>query len=115
MSRSTERCKTYNNTKQGEQQQELREVPALDTSLNALAKVGGFDFLEAVGDGADSMNPARSSQTNIFLTDASKKVNGRQSLGRNLKVMDGSNGERADQCQKWWIKQWRKQTPRNGC
>jgi hypothetical protein len=71
--------------KTGEQQQELREVPALDTSLNALAKVGGFDFLEAVVDGADSMNPARKAKRNIFLTDASKKDQ-RAELKQKLKL-----------------------------
>lgn len=58
--------------KQGEKQ-ELRDVPALETSLTGLAKVGGFDFLEAVVDGSDSMNPVRKAKRNIFLTDANKK------------------------------------------
>jgi hypothetical protein len=56
-----------------DEKQELREIPAMETSLNTLAKAGGFDFLEAVVDGADSMNPVRKAKRNIFLTDASKK------------------------------------------
>ena len=56
-----------------EEKQEMREVPALETSLNTLAKAGGFDFLEAVVDGSDSMNPVRKAKRNIFLTDANKK------------------------------------------
>jgi hypothetical protein len=56
-----------------EEKQELREVPSLDTSLNSLVKVGGYDFLEAVVDGSDSLNPARKAKRNIFLTDENKK------------------------------------------
>lgn len=56
-----------------EERQEVKELPALDTSINALVKAGGYDFLEAVVDGADSMNPVRKAKRNIFLTDASKK------------------------------------------
>ena len=52
---------------------EATAVPSLDKSLTSLAKVGGFDFLEAIVDGADSLNPARKAKRNIFLTDASKK------------------------------------------
>jgi hypothetical protein len=56
-----------------ENNQVLTEVPALETSVNGLVKAGGFDFLEAVVDGVDSMNPLRKAKRNIFLTDASKK------------------------------------------
>lgn len=56
-----------------EEKQELREVPALETSLTGLARVGGFDFLEAVVDGSDSMNPVRKAKRSIFLTDSNKK------------------------------------------
>jgi len=51
----------------------LSEVPALDASLVTLARSGGFDFLEAVVDGVDSLNPVRKAKKNIFLTDSSKK------------------------------------------
>lgn len=56
-----------------EEKQNLKEIPSLDASLNSLVKVGGFDFLEAIVDGADSMNPARKAKRNIFLTDSNKK------------------------------------------
>lgn len=46
---------------------------SLDDSLGKLAKAGGFDFLEAIVDGADNLNPQRKAKKNIFLTDAGKK------------------------------------------
>jgi hypothetical protein len=49
------------------------QLPAIEESLNKLAKVGGYDFLEAIVDGADNLNPVRKAKKNIFLTDASKK------------------------------------------
>jgi hypothetical protein len=58
--------------KQDEKQQ-LHQAPSLEVSVNALAKSGGFDFLEAVVDGVDNMNPIRKAKRNIFLTDANKK------------------------------------------
>ncbi|MEX6688141.1 type VI secretion system contractile sheath protein TssC [Danxiaibacter flavus] len=47
--------------------------PALSESLNTLAKVGGYDFLEGIVDGADNLNPVRKAKKNIFLTDGNKK------------------------------------------
>lgn len=58
--------------KEGEKLQ-TAEAPSLQTSLNTLVRSGGYDFLEAVVDGADNMNPVRKAKRNIFLTDASKK------------------------------------------
>jgi len=58
--------------KPGEQEQ-MYEVPALDVSVNALVRSGGFDFLEAVVDGVDNLNPVRKAKRSIFLTDDSKK------------------------------------------
>lgn len=58
--------------KEGEKQA-VAEVPSLQTSLDTLVRAGGYDFLEAVVDGADNMNPVRKAKRNIFLTDASKK------------------------------------------
>jgi hypothetical protein len=57
-----------------EEKQVAAEAPSLQTSLNTLVRSGGFDFLEAVVDGADNMNPARKAKRNIFLTDLSKKT-----------------------------------------
>lgn len=48
------------------------EVPALETSVNALVRSGGFDFLEAVVDGVDNLNPVRKAKRSIFLTDTGK-------------------------------------------
>lgn len=56
-----------------DEKQEL-QIPSLETSVNALVRSGGFDFLEAVVDGVDNMNPARKAKRNIFLTDGSKKT-----------------------------------------
>lgn len=58
--------------KEGEKQV-AAEAPSLQTSLNTLVRSGGYDFLEAVVDGADNMNPVRKAKRNIFLTDQSKK------------------------------------------
>ena len=57
----------------------------LDASLKSLAKAGGFDFLEAIIEGADSMNPVRKAKRNIFLTDASKKEQ-REQLKKKMKL-----------------------------
>jgi hypothetical protein len=59
--------------KTGEKVQVAQQL-SLDESLNKLAKVGGFDFLEAIVDGADNLNPVRKAKKNIFLTDSSKKA-----------------------------------------
>jgi hypothetical protein len=52
---------------------EAVQVPSLESSVKELASKGGYDFLEAVVDGVDSMNPARKAKRNIFLTDPDKK------------------------------------------
>ncbi|MBS1782025.1 MAG: type VI secretion system contractile sheath protein TssC [Bacteroidetes bacterium] len=66
------------NQQQNQQAEMLKTAeqaaPSLDNSLNKLAKVGGFDFLEAIVDGADNLNPTRKAKRNIFLTDHSKKT-----------------------------------------
>ena len=49
-------------------------VAPIEESLNTLAKVGGYDFMEAIVDGADNLNPQRKAKKNIFLTDANKKA-----------------------------------------
>jgi len=70
--------------KEGEKQV-AAEVPALQNSLNTLVRSGGFDFLEAVVDGADNMNPVRKAKRNIFLTDQSKKPQ-RAELKKKMKI-----------------------------
>jgi hypothetical protein len=56
-----------------DEKQQVRDVPALEASVNTLAKSGGYDFLEAVVDGTENMNPVRKAKRNIFLTDENKK------------------------------------------
>ena len=68
-----------------DEQTVLREIPALETSVTGLAKAGGFDFLEAVVDGVDSLNPVRKAKRNIFLTDASKKEQ-RADLKKKIRI-----------------------------
>jgi hypothetical protein len=65
--------------------QEVKEIPALQTSLDALAKLGAYDFLEAVVDLADNMNPARKAKREIFLNDANKKDQ-RIQLRKNFQI-----------------------------
>jgi hypothetical protein len=60
------------------EKKETYQVPALEKSLGALAKVGSFDFLEAIVDGTDNLNPLRKAKRNIFLTDSSKKEQRKQ-------------------------------------
>ncbi len=60
-------------SQQQEKVLETQEMPSLETSLNTLVKVGGFDFLEAIVEGVDNLNPLRKAKKNIFLTDSNKK------------------------------------------
>lgn len=68
-----------------DKQQELAQVPKLETSVNNLARFGGYDFLEAVVDGSDSMNPNRKAKRSIFLTDPGKKDQ-REELKKKLNL-----------------------------
>jgi hypothetical protein len=68
-----------------EKQQEQASVPKLETSVNNLARFGGYDFLEAVVDGSDSMNPNRKAKRSIFLTDPGKKEQ-REELKKKLNL-----------------------------
>lgn len=61
------------NVQQYKDEKQLLEVPALETSVTALAKSGGFDFLESVVDGLDNMNPVRKAKRDIFKEPAKKK------------------------------------------
>lgn len=58
--------------KEGVKQQE--SLAPIEQSLTTLAKAGGFDFLEAIVDGVDNLNPQRKAKKNIFLTDSNKKA-----------------------------------------
>ncbi len=61
------------------------ENPAelLDTSLQGLAKFGGFDMLEAAIEGVQNINPERKARKNIFLKESSKKAE-REALKKSL-------------------------------
>src|SRR4051794_12868684 len=71
---ANEELQTGNATtfKVGEKQQG-EQLPSIEESLKPLAKVGGYDFMEAVVDGVDNLNPVRKAKKNIFLTDSGKK------------------------------------------
>lgn len=69
--------------KQDEKQQAGKV--SIDQSLQTLAKAGGFDFLEAIVDGVDNLNPQRKAKKNIFLTDNSKKAQ-RAELNRKISM-----------------------------
>ncbi|GAA4343156.1 DUF5458 family protein [Flaviaesturariibacter amylovorans] len=56
---------------------------SLDESVKALAKFGGFDFLESSIDGVKNLNPERKALKKIFLTEGSKKAE-RESLKKKL-------------------------------
>ena len=56
-----------------DEKQQSAQLPSMEESLKSLAKFGGYDFMEAIIDGTDNLNPVRKAKKNIFLTDASKK------------------------------------------
>lgn len=58
------------------------EVPSIDSSLNKLARVGGFDLLEASIEGVQNLNPERKARKKIFLTDSSKKAEREELKGK---------------------------------
>ena len=64
---------------------EVMAMPSLDKSLGTLAKVGGFDFIEAIVDGTDNLNPVRKAKRNIFLTDGGKKEQ-REALKKKMQL-----------------------------
>jgi hypothetical protein len=69
------------------------QSPALEPSLTALANVGGYDFIEAIVDGADNLNPVRKAKRNIFLTDANKKQQREELTKRMLLWIDLLTGK----------------------
>lgn len=68
-----------------QEKHQVQDTMPLESSLKSLAKAGGYDFLEAIIEGADSMNPVRKAKRNIFLTDASKKEQ-RAELKKKMKL-----------------------------
>ncbi|HEY0060366.1 MAG TPA: type VI secretion system contractile sheath protein TssC, partial [Flavisolibacter sp.] len=67
------------------ERQVAENLPALEASVNTLVRSGGFDFLEAVVDGVENLNPARKAKRNIFLTDSGKKTQ-RAELKKKLQM-----------------------------
>ncbi len=57
-----------------EENKQQTSFAPLEESLTTLARSGGYDFLEAIVDGVDNLNPARKAKKNIFLTDSNKKA-----------------------------------------
>lgn len=98
-----EEVKDQNVAQYKEAKLETREIPALEQSLASLAKVGGFDFLEAIVDGAANLNPLRKAKREIFLTEDGKKEQ-RQQLRKKMLLWiellsdNGSVSEMADKC-----------------
>ncbi|HEY0176317.1 MAG TPA: DUF5458 family protein [Pedobacter sp.] len=72
---------------------ELQEKLSLQESLNKLARVGGFDLLEATVDGLQNLNPERKARKQIFLTGDEKKKE-REELKKKIQlwidVLEGS-------------------------
>jgi len=63
----------------------VKEIPSIDSSLNKLARVGGFDMLEATIEGVQNLNPERKARKKIFLSESGKKVE-RKDLKDKLKL-----------------------------
>jgi len=59
------------------------DVQTLDSSLDKLAKYGGFNFLETSIDGIQNLNPERKARKNVFLTDKQKQSE-REALANTL-------------------------------
>lgn len=62
-----------------------KEIPSIDSSLTKLARVGGFDMLEATIEGVQNLNPERKARKKIFLTESGKKAE-RQDLKNKLQL-----------------------------
>ena len=92
--------KVASDIKQVEKPEEL-----LQTSINKLAGVGGFDLLEAAIEGVQNVNPERKARKKIFLTESAKKKE-REDLKKVLElwaaiIQSSENvSEMVDQCEK---------------
>ena len=54
-------------------QPEIKDLKSLETHLDALARLGGFDLLESAIDNVQNLNPERKARKKIFLEETSKK------------------------------------------
>ncbi|WP_291911112.1 DUF5458 family protein [Chitinophaga sp. CB10] len=87
-------------------QHAVPQTPALtlEDSLQKLVKVGGFDFLEAILDGLQNLNPERKARKKIFLTDQDKAAERKELLKKiqvwqDLLRKDASVAELKDESQ----------------
>src|SRR5512140_1585044 len=92
--------KVASDIKQVEKPEEL-----LQTSINKLTPVGGFDLLEASIEGVQNLNPERKARKKIFLSESAKKKE-RDDLKKVLELWaaiiqsSGSVSEMIDQSEK---------------
>src|SRR5687768_16666933 len=63
----------------------LQPVEQLESSVQGLAKFGGFDLLESAIDAVQNINPERKARKKIFLEENSKKED-RTALKKTLKL-----------------------------
>lgn len=66
-------------------EKQAQEVVSLQENLNKLARVGGFDLLEATVDGLQNLNPERKARKQIFLTGDEKKKE-REELKKKIQL-----------------------------
>ncbi|RQO75082.1 MULTISPECIES: DUF5458 family protein [unclassified Pedobacter] len=75
-------------------EKQSQEKLSLQDSLDKLARVGGFDLLEATVDGLQNLNPERKARKQIFLTGDEKKKE-REELKKKIQlwidVLEGSD------------------------
>lgn len=62
-----------------------QEIASLQENLTKLARVGGFDLLEATVDGLQNLNPERKARKQIFLTGDEKKKE-REELKKKIQL-----------------------------
>ncbi|RAJ88089.1 hypothetical protein CLV59_101854 [Chitinophaga dinghuensis] len=77
---------------------------SLEDSLQKLVKVGGYDFLEAIVDGLQNLNPERKARKKIFLTDQDKATERKEllkkiQLWQDLLSKDATVSELKDESQ----------------
>jgi len=66
-------------------EKQVQEKLSLQESLDKLARVGGFDLLEATVDGLQNLNPERKARKQIFLTGDEKKKE-REELKKKIQL-----------------------------
>jgi hypothetical protein len=66
-------------------EKQSKETLSLQDSLDKLARVGGFDLLEATVDGLQNLNPERKARKQIFLTGDEKKKE-REELKKKIQL-----------------------------